>query len=429
METEDLDSTVWQQLPSELLEKILTKLPICALMTWCQVCKRLKTLIQSPEFARRCDSVQPLVFFHHLGSVDEMWYGVAWDDYEDVHSCSDNPVPGSYLAIPNTKTNTWEKHTLKFASGSIAVVAADQGLICFESHYSKDTLFIYNPLTRQSKELRIPVEEDDKFLRRFGCTLVGLLVDQETGNYKLVVGCLKVKFQTGEHFRIGRTLTYDSYSSTWTSTSVYPDLPVGEEGNWTRCEPGASVRCGENVYWLVEQFGLPHQAGFGFIVRFDVKAAVWTVDEPDLPYDRFMGYPNRRLTNSDFPYSLLESGGRQPPQWNFHLAPHDGVVYVILFDSLIRREAFSDPPEHYMPTKVVSQGEVWYVVFEYGGVRVDERGKKPLLVFAYSPRRNVWGWLPELDSDSSCSDVLPQGFPSFTLPKLFTLTLSLRAIV
>ncbi|KAL3695511.1 hypothetical protein R1sor_009587 [Riccia sorocarpa] len=330
METEDFDNTVWQHLPFELLENVLTKLPVCALMTWCQVCKRLKTLIQSPEFARRCDSV----FFHYAGDFRSR---------QDEGDSDDDNLP--YLAIPNTKTNTWEKHTLNFASRPITVVAADQGLICFEEYYSKDNLFIYNPLTRQWKELRIPVEVE-------------------------------------------------------------------------------------------------HQ--LRFIVRFDVEAGIWTADEPDLPYHRFVEFTvNPAVSHSDFPYTLLESERREPygqleskpPQWNFYLAPHDGVVHVMLFDSLIRREAFSggfsslipevkmvdadfvckvrelaDPPKPYMSTKVASQGEVWYVVFEYGGVRWHERGTTPLLVFAYSPRRNIWGWLPKLDTNSSCLDVFPEEF-------------------
>ncbi|KAL3695516.1 hypothetical protein R1sor_009592 [Riccia sorocarpa] len=314
--SEDLESTLWQQLPFELLENILTKLPVTNLMT-------------------------------------------------------------------------------------------DQGLICFKSH-CLDTLFIYNPLTRQWKELKIPVEDDDPLPWQ----------TKELGVFQ------------DDHLLFSRT--EDEHSSTWTSTSVYPDLPLDSpledelRPRWKPLwVPGASVRCGQNLYWLVEEADEPYGTLFRFIVRFDVKAGIWTVDEPDLPYQRLVVVPkDPAFAPSDFPYSytLHEFERREPdrqleskpPQWNFHLAPHDGVVYVMAFDSLIRREAFSgefsslmpevkmvdadfvckvrelaDPPKRYLPTKLSSQGEVWYVVFEHGGVRWHERGTKPLLVFAYSPRRNI----------------------------------------
>ncbi|KAL3695512.1 hypothetical protein R1sor_009588 [Riccia sorocarpa] len=430
---EDLDSTLWQQLPFELLETILTKLPGSTLMNWCQVCKRWKTLIQSHEFARRCDSIEPLVFFHYFGKADSV----------------------AYLAIPNTKTNRWEKHTLDFASEGLSVLAADQGLICFEtgSQSTKDILFVYNPLTRQWKELRIPPEECNFTYDR--SKLVGLIVDQETGSYKLVATFLKDVNEWDET----KTLIYESVSSTWTSSSSCPDFPLGDQqpGYWCQWKPGASVRCGEKLYWLVEQIMEFCGTAFRVVVSFDVRGRIWTVDEPDLPYELFVG--DRQDDPPDFPYTRFVipdpyGTGSKPPQWNFHLATNDGAVYAILFESLISRGAFSGefsslipevriidtdfvrtvrelakPPEHYLPTKAVSHGEVWYVVFEYGGVSRGERGKRPLLVFAYDPRRNVWGWLPELDSSSSCRDVMPEDYPPFWLPQFFTCTLSLRAFV
>ncbi|KAL3695652.1 hypothetical protein R1sor_009728 [Riccia sorocarpa] len=440
METQDFDSTLWQHLPSELLENVLTRLPISTLLSFCQVCKQWKKLIQSTEFACRCGSTQPLAFFHYEGTAET----------------------APYLAVPNTTTNTWEKHTLNFASGRVSVIAADQGLICFGSE-SVDTLFIYNPLTRLWKKLTIPEEGDDQFSRR--CTpgtgkLVGLSVDRETGNYKLIVGFIKDQIVMYENPT--RTLTYDSVSSTWTTIPVCPILPLEDEdedeapGDWEDLWiPGESVRSGDKLYWLVEKDMELTGSAFRLIVKFDVTAGTWTVDEPDLPYPPFVDYPGflyvRPFYELPMPYGLGEG---KPPPWNFHLASYDGVVYVMLSDSLVSKEAFSgefsslipevkiidadfvcrvrelaNPPDRYMPTKAVSLGEVWYFVFEYRGVWRKERGKRPLLVFAYSPRRNAWGWLPELGSNSSCRGVSPNCYPPHWLPEFFTCTLSLRAFV
>ncbi|KAL3684410.1 hypothetical protein R1sor_002432 [Riccia sorocarpa] len=187
---------------------------------------------------------------------------------------------------------------------------------------------------------------------------------------------------------------------------------------------------------------------------------IWKVDEPELPYPPFVEYTDdnlgfpyvRPFYELPMPYGLGEG---KPPPWNSHLASHDGAVYVTLFDSLVSREAFSgefsslipelkiidanfvcrvrelgNPPDRYMPTKAVSLGEDWFVVFEYRGVWRKERGKRPLLVFAYiSARRNVWGWLPELDLNSSCLGVKPEDYPPDWLPEFYTCTLSLRAFL
>ncbi|KAL3695442.1 hypothetical protein R1sor_009518 [Riccia sorocarpa] len=411
METEDFDSTLWQQLPFELLENILTKLPVSTLLSFCQVCKQWKMLIQSTEFARRCGSIQPLAFFLHGGTA----------------------TTASYLAVPNTKTNTWEKHTLNFGPDMVSVAAADQGLICFqtESKFFLDALFIYNPLRRQWRKLRIPEEDDDQFSPRFTLgtrKLVGLVVDQATGNYTLIVGFIKDENEEDE--KPTRTLIYDSVSFTWTTISVCPVLPEDENvGSWDIWVPWECVRCGDKLYWLVDEDKELTGTAFRFIVKFDVKAGIWTVDEPHLPYPHFVGYAEdgpgiyvRPLSDLPEPYGQGES---KSPPWNFHLASHGGTVYVILFDSFVSREAFSG----YLPTKAVCVGEVWYVLFEYGGVSREGSGEKPLLVFGYNARRSVWGWLPELGFNSSCVGVVPEDYPPHSLPEFYTCTLSLRAFL
>ncbi|KAL3695492.1 hypothetical protein R1sor_009568 [Riccia sorocarpa] len=397
METEEFDSTLWQQLPFELLENVLARLP----------------------------SLYP----------------------------SETPP---YLAVPSTKTNTWEKHTLNFTSSRVYVAATDEGLICFGCE-PVGTLFIYNPLSRQWRKLTIP--EQDNGEGSGTETLVGLIVDRAT-NYKLIVGFLSHLIVIEKPTR---TLIYDSVSSTWTTVSVCPVAP-SDYVDWSPGFPdilraSQCVRCGHNVYWLVEECREFTGVALRFLVKFDVKAGIWTVDEPDLPYPHYVGFTEDDMylrPDSDLPkpYGLGEC---DPPPWNFHLASNGGAVYVTLFDSLLCKDAqeaysgeFSDlipevriidadfvcevwelanPPEGYLPTKAVSLVEVWFVVFEYGGICRTERGNRPLLVFTYNARRNVWGWLPELGSNSSCLGVVPEDYPAHWLPEFFTCTLSLRAFL
>ncbi|KAL3676671.1 hypothetical protein R1sor_026619 [Riccia sorocarpa] len=453
MERNHLRSSSWENLPSDVLDKVLAKLPISALMDFSRVCKRWDCYIKSAEFARRCRSVQPVLFYHHPGKYD----------------LSSGKIINPYLAIPSTKSNTWEKHTLDFASEEIYLVAADHGLVCFKTVEKRSILFVYNPVTRQFKRLRVPGKSIALPRKPDPRMLVGLIVDQETGNYKLVVGFVESNLagnQRGTH-------VYDSSYSMWTSTSECPDFPaaltrvrdVDEYGfsSKVECIPGVSVRSGGKIYWLVDQSNDNDIEGssyfFRFLLRYDSEAGSWTIAQPSLPYgmdpDEFPEFLPR-----DLPYSrLLQLPERHrhwdpwPPLWNFHLSAYEDTVFMTLFDSLIRTNPYSgeisplipevkviqgklvrefldraDAPDDYLPTKAVVQYDTWYVVFEHHGVCRERKDPRPLRVFAYSPHRNVSRWLPELHSQSCCSEALSFQEP-YQLPELHAFTATLRAFV
>ncbi|KAL3676628.1 hypothetical protein R1sor_026576 [Riccia sorocarpa] len=420
MEETDLDVALWRQLPVDVLDK-------------------------------------PIVFCFHPGDSGD-------------GSCSEAVEPNSYLAIPDTKTNTWKRHYLDL--GSIDLVAADQGLLCFRLRM-ENILFVHNPLTRKWWRIVVPGKLDaDEFSwsSRGTRMLVGLIVNQETGNYKLVVGfigkqTLQDEDPTGTH-------VYDSESSTWISAHLSPEFPplprnirADDDGNWMLSEwkPGVSITFGENVYWAVEQTSQDQfKDFFRILVKYDFKTGCWMVDEPNLPYSRHVfWYEVPDCLPGNLPYAqLTERPDAQMdikvPQWNFHLAVHDGTMFVALFDSLISRDAFSgqfsalipevkaidaelvrlilelkDLPEYYLPTKVVAQNEMCYVVFEYDGVCGGgfERGQNPLYVFAYDARQRRLRWLPVLDKNLSRRQFLPLDCRSNWLPEIYTFAASFRAFV
>ncbi|KAL2608677.1 hypothetical protein R1flu_027250 [Riccia fluitans] len=440
MEGTYMDSMLWRNLPPDVLEKILSKLPISSLMSFSRVCKRWENLIQSPGFAHRCDSAKPIVFCHYPGNSKKV---------------------KSFLAFPSAKTNAWEKHTLEFASEPVTLVAADKGLMCFRPEGKHSTLFIYNPLTRQVRKLRVPGksrEDTDPEM------LVGLTVNQDTGNYKLVVGFIEFNIEEEEESR--GTHIYDSVSSLWTLASVYPIFPQDEEDEWddsTRWDPHVSVRCGENFYWVVEEtYDTLGTRFFKFLVKYDTKAGTWTIDEPVFhSYERYIkeeDFPSCLPDNLPYvrlvkPFNRRSVWESELPQWNFHLAAHNETVYVTLFDSLISKEPYSgdfsslipevkvidselvrklldhaDFKESYLPTKAVASNDTWYIVFEDEGVCCKDRGRRPLRIFAFNPNRHVSRWLPELHSHSSCSSVL-SSLPPYSLPGLQTFVATFRAFV
>ncbi|KAL3694320.1 hypothetical protein R1sor_007971 [Riccia sorocarpa] len=445
-----LDSRLWQHLPFDLLVKVLAKLPVSTLMSFCLVCKRWRELIRSAEFAQQCHSVKPIVFFHYMGDV------YPHRDYESWER-------RAFLAFPNTKSNAWEKHMLDFAAEPVDMVAADQGLMCFRSRETGNLLYMYNPLTRQCRKLTVPGKtEESVHMPRDTRILVGLIVDQETGNYKVVVGF--VKMQVNVDGEPGGTFIYDSLSSTWTRTGDSPDLPVFSlvDNHVAQWAPGICIRCDENLYWAVEEASQDQcEDFFRILLKYDVTIATWTVDEPILPYERCVNfYDVPDCLPQHLPYARLVEdptmqGEIKVPQWNVHLAAHDGTMYVTLFDSLIDTDAFSgefsvpipevevidaelvemisdldDVPEFCLPTKAIAQNEMWYVAFEYEGVCDYNRRRNPLYIFAYDTKRQVSRWLPALLPDSSCGDVFKGYNPPFGLHhNLNTFAATFRAFV
>ncbi|KAL2608690.1 hypothetical protein R1flu_027263 [Riccia fluitans] len=437
MEEAELDSTLWQQLPRDVLEKVLAKLPVSSLMSFCRVCKRWKTLIRSNEFARRYLSVKPVIFRHH-------------PRYQKLGPSRKEEKP--YLEIPCAKTNVWKKHTLDFASEDVDLVAADEGLICFKRSKSRSILFIYNPLTRHVRTLRVP-EYSERSCWVYEEMLVGLTVDPDTGNYRLLVGFIEMYLEEDEETR--GTHIYDSLYSTWTSTSLSPKLPYpdhpydGDVYDWdmfTKWAPKASVRSGGNFYWVVEEItDSSRPRHFRFLVKYDIQESAWIVDEPFLPY---VTVEEENLYRHYLSYShLVKKPGPllrwdfKVPQRNFNLATHDGTVFATLFDSLIRRNSFSDlipevqlldegfvrrlweaadAPEQYFPTTmIVAQGDTWFVAFEADGVGCEERGMKSLRVFVHSQSRNVSRWLPDMRLDTA----------RCLLPELHSFGATFRAMV
>ncbi|KAL3676665.1 hypothetical protein R1sor_026613 [Riccia sorocarpa] len=324
--------------------------------------------------------------------------------------------------------------------------------------------------TREFKKLRVPGRSRD-----LPKMLVGLAVDQETGNYKLVVGFVESNAAGDEEPR--GTHIYDSSYSMWTSFSECPNVPTAladgmdedEDGpSQRRFRPGVSVRSGGKFYWLVHQdndnMGYITTYDFRFLLKYDIEARSWTIDEAydlpyevadvdifpdclplDLPYAHFLNLPKRH------PLDWLTL----PPLWNFHLSVYEETVFMTLFDSLICTNPYSgqistlipeveviqgklvgefldcaDLPadDEYLPTKAVAQNDTWFIVFEYHGVCRDREDPRPLRVFAYSPNRNVSRWLPELHLHSCCSEILSFR-PPHLLPELYTFTATLRAFV
>ncbi|KAL3695791.1 hypothetical protein R1sor_009867 [Riccia sorocarpa] len=271
---------LWEQLPSEMIRSILGKLPLKSLCVCRSVCSQWKTMIDDGQVVYAGVPAKSTIFYCQPAL---RFYHHSEDLAVEEGSCK--PL----LAFPNRRRSLWEWRNPSFVgSRDLSVehsvlMAADGGLLCFScfsTNPGPDNLVIYNPLTGRWRVLTVPLpvfpklsESETAFVDVFRFLLVGLIMDEESGNYKLVVAGIEKDGPRETHL-------YDSAKMTWRLSSPVPTLPEGEWGNW-RAE--RAVCCRGNIYWHVYADG-SRNAGVGFIhglLKFDVGVGSWTFVKED----------------------------------------------------------------------------------------------------------------------------------------------------
>ncbi|KAL2620089.1 hypothetical protein R1flu_000294 [Riccia fluitans] len=407
MGEEDLIPSLWQQLPVELLEKVLTKLPISALRNFSRVSKEWKSLIRSVQFARGCNSVEATFYFL------------------DVLGKS------AYMLLPNLKKNIWERHLLDFLHGDEVIstlVVADQGLLCYRiSKKSRsDTsiiLVVQNPLTRKFVRLIVPYKlelgldpENPEMLR-------GLVVDKETGGYKVVVALYNELLWS-------KTFIYDSQSKTWSiSAAIFPALVChfdSARGDARGYVQSCVCSHGE-LFWVLEEWdfapdsvriyrwlikynfeldawmlctavqqsfeGLLHQAPSVRIVHHDGENQPFIVNCPEAP----------TVTQS---WLDLPSKVRFPAEF-LKLAPNLGTFGIEDIERLVKEAGETVWPEAYYETiEVAFAGGTWLVVANFRS-RTSRpiTDRRSLEVFAVSINPLKVTVLPKVSDDQSIDSV------------------------
>ncbi|OAE23329.1 hypothetical protein AXG93_2053s1000 [Marchantia polymorpha subsp. ruderalis] len=186
----------WESLPIDFLIKILRdhNLPISTLLECRSVCKKWKEVIDGHELRNKIWK-NSIIMFHARRE-------------NTAHFCC---------------RNRWITRNLRFVPKKL--VAADGGLLCFGERIST-AYVMYNPVSDKILFLNVPLEINGEHTVIDGmlkCKVVGLVVDQSTKNFKLVLGGVQV----GTDRR--RTLIYDSTNGTWMKVLLIFDL---EEGTW-----------------------------------------------------------------------------------------------------------------------------------------------------------------------------------------------------
>lgn len=206
-------------LPDDLLERILSYLPIASILRAGCVCKRWNEIVTSKRF---------LWNNSHLSS-QKPWYFMFTSSDEPVGYAYD-PIPRKWYAIdlPCIKKSDW-------------FIASSSGLVCFMDNDSRSELYVCNPITKCYKGLNEP--PGPKFS---DYSALAVSVNRKTQNY--TVSIVKSKQVPENFFQWDLSIhLYDSETMMWMTavTEVLTGWRGGDE----------SVICDGVLYFLIYSIG------------------------------------------------------------------------------------------------------------------------------------------------------------------------------
>ncbi|BFI33829.1 hypothetical protein MPTK2_4g18850 [Marchantia polymorpha subsp. ruderalis] len=242
----DRPQDLLEPLPVELLIKVLRDqdLPVFTLVECRSVCKKWKEIIDGPQLRNRIWNKSVILY----------------------DACIDNTA---YFCFHDR----WIRRNITFRPKH--VVAADGGLLCFNELFSTEYV-MYNPVEDKFLSLNVPHDIDGVSAvldDKLECIMVGLVVDQSTKHFKLVLGGVLVPDRR-------RSLIYDSTTSTWSwIIHPFPTLVNWMEVEW---HSGRCVICNGCLYWLVWDPTVMIKA----LLIFDLREETWNVLSEEVMEDK-----------------------------------------------------------------------------------------------------------------------------------------------
>ncbi|KAL3691210.1 hypothetical protein R1sor_004861 [Riccia sorocarpa] len=349
---DELLPSLWQQLPPDLCEKILSKLPLSDLRRFSRVSKRWKALFRSVEFARECESREWTFFY--------------LDVYGEI----------SYMLLPNVKTNSWDKHSLDFLGADEWIlgyhVAADGGLLCYRIRKKSGfdpwiTLVVQNPLTRKWRRLIVPHQLE----RDSGHNMIwGLMMDKENGSYKVVVAFC-------DQYLPRTAFLYDSVSKSWSiSAALTPALvPHFEEDGW---EVRSVVCSRDELLWVMEEWDQdPSTDGltYKWLIKYNFELDTWSTVTQESPFlgEREVYLVHDEVENRPMMVNFQETRRGMPNSWKIpsrarfpseflELVPNLGKFGIEDVERLVNEAGDAEWPASFEPKQVAFGGGTWYIV-------------------------------------------------------------------
>nr|XP_043608685.1 F-box/kelch-repeat protein At5g43190 [Erigeron canadensis] len=229
--TPEMDRKIWRKLPVELLERILSFLPLKTFISLQPTCKYFRSLLFSPLFLS-CHSNSFLSSFLLLSHPQSPHYHL----YDTVS----NTWRNSNLSLPRT---------LSFAP----LVSTSTSLFCFSAvpDFSNSAFLIHNLLARSSRVIKFP--EYPFIYERL------TLITNHNG-YKLF--CLSSGSSKNHSY------VYDSRTRIWSQYTGFDQL-LGESYHQE------GVLFNECLYFATREPFL--------VVSFDLSTKIWAVCEANMP--------------------------------------------------------------------------------------------------------------------------------------------------
>lgn len=221
-----MERQIWKELPEELQEAVLVRLPMAMVFRFRAVCRKWNSLLSSHRFRKQFEELQlsqPWIYAVFVRQRDGALYDLSmnkWHRFTTIHGVPDNFV---------------------------CPVASAGGLVCLMNVLVK-RYYVGNPLTRSFKEL--PVSGDIPTYVALGMTLnCGLT----SGGYKILEVDLHGDYEV-----------YDSIENSWTLGSIPFDVTLNlSHRQW--CTKTVSI--GDTIYFLSS---CPEG-----IVSYNVETCVW----------------------------------------------------------------------------------------------------------------------------------------------------------
>ncbi|CAM6104114.1 unnamed protein product [Calypogeia fissa] len=232
-----LDEKIWEALPRELLDKILTWLPPAAHFRLRSVCKRWKDLVCSPGWLQH--------------------YGQVRNRPSSTVMCTLRARKANFFCFSELKWFDMPLSPVTYLELDWELEDVDAGLVCFQRNWNGALwLCVCNPLTQSSRVL--PPNYPHWDTQPPHCELLKLLVYRRTQTFKVVV-----LVHSSNPFS---TVIYDSTTGLWTVHKSFPTQDFRE---------GTSFVWKDVIY--LQCFSM------GKLLAFDVNSGVWSEVDTDLP--------------------------------------------------------------------------------------------------------------------------------------------------
>ncbi|KAJ4884899.1 F-box/kelch-repeat protein [Raphanus sativus] len=209
-------------LPNDLLERILTFLPIASIFRAGTVCKRWNEIVSSQRFLSN--------FSNNNSSVPQSPWYFMFTSTDDPSGYAYDPVIRKWYSfdLPCIETSNW-------------FVASSCGLVCFMDNDCRNKIYVSNPITKHWRKLTEPPGH-----RSTDYTALSTSVNRAKQSYS--VSIVKSKQVPGDFFQWDLSVhLYSSETMTWTTrvTDVLTGWRGGDE----------SVICDNVLYFLIYSTG------------------------------------------------------------------------------------------------------------------------------------------------------------------------------